>query len=70
MALIEHCYTKHSDLVACSTEQVFEPCQRLVRSNPQNADYAWEIATLYPEQGEWSEEEYLVSPMARSTGLN
>jgi len=22
-------------------------------------EYAWEIATLYPEQGEWSEEEYL-----------
>ena len=22
-------------------------------------DYAWEIATLYPVQGEWSEEEYL-----------
>lgn len=23
------------------------------------ADYAWELATLYPEQGEWSEVEYL-----------
>ena len=23
------------------------------------ADYAWEVATLFPEQGEWSEEEYL-----------
>ena len=22
-------------------------------------EYAWEVATLYPEQGEWSEEEYL-----------
>ena len=22
-------------------------------------EYAWEIATLYPAQGEWSEEEYL-----------
>jgi hypothetical protein len=22
-------------------------------------DYAWELATLYPEQGEWSEEAYL-----------
>jgi Uma2 family endonuclease len=22
-------------------------------------DYAWEVATLYPEQGEWSEENYL-----------
>jgi len=22
-------------------------------------EYAWELATLYPEQGEWSEEEYL-----------
>ncbi len=22
-------------------------------------DYAWEVATLFPEQGEWSEEEYL-----------
>jgi Uma2 family endonuclease len=26
---------------------------------PQGGDYAWELATLYPEQGEWSEEEYL-----------
>jgi Uma2 family endonuclease len=24
-----------------------------------DADYAWEVATLFPEQGEWSEEEYL-----------
>lgn len=24
-----------------------------------DADYAWELATLYPEQGDWSEEEYL-----------
>lgn len=23
------------------------------------ADYAWEVATLFPEQGEWSEEDYL-----------
>jgi Uma2 family endonuclease len=23
------------------------------------ADYVWEVATLFPEQGEWSEEEYL-----------
>lgn len=23
------------------------------------SQYAWEVATLYPEQGEWSEEEYL-----------
>src|SRR5437870_9183397 len=23
------------------------------------ADYAWEVATLFPEQGEWSEAEYL-----------
>jgi hypothetical protein len=23
------------------------------------ADYAWEVATLFPVQGEWSEEEYL-----------
>jgi Uma2 family endonuclease len=26
---------------------------------PQGGDYAWELATLYPEQGEWSEQEYL-----------
>ncbi len=24
-----------------------------------DADYAWEVATLFPEQGEWSEEDYL-----------
>jgi Uma2 family endonuclease len=23
------------------------------------ADYAWEVATLFPQQGEWSEDEYL-----------
>jgi Uma2 family endonuclease len=28
-------------------------------SQPSEADYAWEVATLFPEQGEWSEEEYL-----------
>jgi hypothetical protein len=27
----------------------------------QDPEYAWELATLYPEQGEWSEEEYLES---------
>jgi Uma2 family endonuclease len=25
----------------------------------QEPEYAWEVATLFPEQGEWSEEEYL-----------
>lgn len=25
----------------------------------QEPEYAWEVATLYPEQGEWSEENYL-----------
>src|SRR3954453_3623827 len=25
----------------------------------QEPEYAWELATLYPEQGEWSEEAYL-----------
>jgi len=25
----------------------------------QEPEFAWEVATLYPEQGEWSEEEYL-----------
>lgn len=24
-----------------------------------DADYVWEVATLFPEQGEWSEEEFL-----------
>lgn len=28
-------------------------------SHSQDSDYAWELATLYPEQGEWSENEYL-----------
>jgi Uma2 family endonuclease len=28
-------------------------------SQSSEADYAWEVATLFPEQGEWSEEEYL-----------
>lgn len=28
-------------------------------SIPNGPDYAWEVATLFPEQGEWSEEEYL-----------
>ncbi len=28
-------------------------------SLPSEPDYAWEVATLFPEQGEWSEEDYL-----------
>lgn len=28
-------------------------------SQASEGDYAWEVATLFPEQGEWSEEEYL-----------
>ena len=28
-------------------------------SQSADADYAWEVATLFPEQGEWSEEAYL-----------
>lgn len=28
-------------------------------SHSSEPDYAWEVATLFPEQGEWSEEEYL-----------
>jgi len=28
-------------------------------SQTSEGDYAWEVATLFPEQGEWSEEEYL-----------
>ncbi len=28
-------------------------------SQPLEGDYAWEVATLFPEQGEWSEEAYL-----------
>jgi Uma2 family endonuclease len=28
-------------------------------ASSQEPEYAWEVATLYPEQGEWSEEEYL-----------
>src|SRR5882724_11199082 len=28
-------------------------------SHSYDADYVWEVATLFPEQGEWSEEEYL-----------
>lgn len=28
-------------------------------SLPQDSQYAWEVATLFPEQGSWSEEEYL-----------
>jgi Uma2 family endonuclease len=28
-------------------------------SHSSEADYVWEVATLFPEQGEWSEEEYL-----------
>ena len=31
----------------------------LPSSHSSEADYAWEVATLFPEQGEWSEEEYL-----------
>jgi Uma2 family endonuclease len=27
-------------------------------SHSSEADYTWEVATLFPEQGEWSEEEY------------
>jgi Uma2 family endonuclease len=30
-----------------------------VPSSHSEADYVWEVATLFPEQGEWSEEEYL-----------
>ena len=29
------------------------------QSVADGADYAWELATLYPEQGAWSEGEYL-----------
>lgn len=29
------------------------------QSIPQEPEYAWEVATLYPAQGDWSEEEYL-----------
>src|SRR5438034_1176932 len=28
-------------------------------SNSSEADYAWQVATLFPAQGEWSEEDYL-----------
>ncbi len=28
-------------------------------SSSQEPDYAWEVATLFPEQGNWSEDEYL-----------
>lgn len=28
-------------------------------SFPREPEYAWEVATLYPAQGDWSEEEYL-----------
>lgn len=31
----------------------------LPSSHSSAADYAWELATLFPEQGEWSEQEYL-----------
>ncbi|HVT29093.1 MAG TPA: Uma2 family endonuclease, partial [Lacipirellulaceae bacterium] len=31
----------------------------LTSSQPSEPDYVWEVATLFPEQGEWSEEEYL-----------
>jgi Uma2 family endonuclease len=31
----------------------------LPSSQPSEPDYAWEVATLFPEQGEWSEVEYL-----------
>src|SRR5438128_754033 len=31
----------------------------LPSSQASEADYVWEIATLFPEQGEWSEAEYL-----------
>jgi Uma2 family endonuclease len=28
-------------------------------TSPQEPEYAWEVATLFPEQGSWSEEAYL-----------
>src|SRR3972149_1350499 len=28
-------------------------------TSSHDPDYAWEVATLFPEQGEWSEEAYL-----------
>jgi len=28
-------------------------------TQPLEGDFAWEVATLFPEQGEWSEEAYL-----------
>jgi Uma2 family endonuclease len=28
-------------------------------TSPQEPEYAWEVATLFPEQGEWYEERYL-----------
>lgn len=27
---------------------------------PHEPEYVWELATFYPEQGAWSEEEYLI----------
>ncbi len=30
-----------------------------IPQSSSDSDYAWEVATLFPEQGEWSEEEYL-----------
>src|SRR5580704_15114381 len=28
-------------------------------NSPDEPEYAWEVATLYPVQGEWSDEDYL-----------
>jgi Uma2 family endonuclease len=30
-----------------------------IPQSSSDADYVWEVATLFPEQGEWSEEQYL-----------
>jgi Uma2 family endonuclease len=37
----------------------FKTMSTVPSSQPSEPEYAWEVATLFPEQGEWSEEEYL-----------
>jgi Uma2 family endonuclease len=40
-------------------EQVVKSMTSIPLTSPQESEYAWEVATLYPEQGGWSEEDYL-----------
>jgi Uma2 family endonuclease len=42
-----------------SEREAGEPMSSTPLTSSQEPEYAWEVATLFPEQGEWSEEAFL-----------